>query len=687
MSRLNDIAARHLAKVIESSDDAIVSKDLNSIITSWNPGAERIFGYTAEEAIGKSIRMLIPAHLQGEEDMVLARIRAGEKVDHYETIRQRKDGTPIAISLTVSPIRDDQGTIIGASKIARDVTDRTRLEVAAREHASNTQKLSDVGAVVASTLDREAIVQRVTDTATDLTRAEFGAFFYNVRDQNTGDAYMLYALSGAPREAFSAFPHPRATAVFGPTFRGEAPVRIDDVMADTRYGKSAPFYGMPPGHLPVRSYLAVPVKGLDGHVIGGLFFGHSKVGVFDEQHERLAVGTAAWASVALENARLFAEAQEANRMKDDFLAVLSHELRTPLNAILGYSRLLRSNMLNGEQFDRAIETVERNSRWLTQIVEDVLDVSRIVSGKIRLDVQAVNLPSVIDNAVSTIQPTADAKNVRLQTLIDTGVAPVSGDPDRLQQVIWNLLSNAVKFTPSGGHVSITARRTGDMDEIIVSDSGIGIDAAFLPNVFESFRQADASTTRAHGGLGLGLSIVKQLVGLHGGEVLAQSEGKDLGATFTVRLPVRPVERRRAEDAAPIPIDSMKGRLRGRDILVVDDDADTRELLVSALEGAGGRVRAAASSSEALSLIRQRSPEAVVSDIGMPGEDGYVFMQRLTRDFGDQTPKVRIALSAFAAPHDREHALDAGFQRHVAKPVDPHVLIKVLEEMLDTARVG
>ncbi|HEX7281363.1 MAG TPA: PAS domain S-box protein, partial [Vicinamibacterales bacterium] len=389
MPHVNDITARHLAKVVESSDDAIVSKDLNSIITSWNPGAERIFGYSADEAIGQSIRMIIPAHLQSEEDMVLTRIRAGQKVDHYETIRQRKDGTLIAVSLTVSPIKDEAGNIIGASKIARDVTDRTRLEAAAREHASNTQKLSDVGAVVASTLDRESIVQKVTDTATELTRAEFGAFFYNVRDQRTGDAYMLYALSGAPRDAFASFPHPRATAVFAPTFRGEAPIRLDDVLADPRYGKSAPYYGMPPGHLPVRSYLAVPVKGLDGHVIGGLFFGHSQVGMFTEQHERLAVGTASWASVALENARLYAEAHEANRMKDDFLAVLSHELRTPLNAILGYSRLLRGGMLNGEQFDRAIETVERNSRWLTQIVEDVLDVSRIVSGKIRLDVQAV----------------------------------------------------------------------------------------------------------------------------------------------------------------------------------------------------------------------------------------------------------------------------------------------------------
>ena len=454
MRPLDDITARHLAKVVESSDDAIISKDLNSTIISWNPAAERMFGYTEQEAIGHSIRMLIPEHLQGEEDEVLAKIRAGEKVDHYETVRQHKNGSLVAISLTVSPIRDDSGTVIGASKIARDVRERTRLQSELHTHVENTEKINDVGTVVAATVDRETIVQKVTDTATELTRAEFGAFFYNVRDAKTGDAYMLYALSGALREAFAQFPHPRATAIFAPTFRGEGVVRLDDVTQDPRYGKNAPFHGMPAGHLPVRSYLAVPVKRINGSVIGGLFFGHSRPGVFTEQHERLASGIASWATVALENARLYADAQEANRVKDEFLAVLSHELRTPLNAILGYARLLRGNLLPAEQVERGIETVERNAHWLTQIVDDVLDVSRIISGKIRLDVQQVDLASVVNNAVATVQPAADAKGVRVQGLIDPSTRAVSGDPDRLQQVVWNLVSNAVKFTPKGGRVQV-----------------------------------------------------------------------------------------------------------------------------------------------------------------------------------------------------------------------------------------
>jgi PAS domain S-box-containing protein len=693
VSDVDDITARHLAKVVESSDDAIVSKDLNSTITSWNPGAQRIFGYTPEEAIGKSIRMIIPAHLQSEEDMVLARIRAGQKVDHYETLRQRKDGAMIAVSLTVSPIRDDSGNIIGASKIARDVTERTRLEAAAREHASNTQKLSDVGAVVASTLDREAIVQKVTDTATELTHAEFGAFFYNVRDQRTGDAYMLYALSGAPHEAFSSFPHPRATAVFGPTFRGEGAIRLDDVMADPRYGQSAPYYGMPPGHLPVRSYLAVPVKGLDGQVIGGLFFGHSQVGKFTEQHEQLAVGTASWASVALENARLYAEARDANQMKDDFLAVLSRELRTPLNAILGYSRLLRGGMLNGEQFERAIETVERNSRWLTQIVEDVLDVSRIVSGKIRLDVQAVDLTTVIDNAVATIQPAADAKNIRLQSLIDTRVAPVSGDPDRLQQVIWNLLSNAVKFTPKGGRVQLRVERVNSHVEIVVSDTGAGIRKDFLPYVFERFRQGDSGPTRKTGGLGLGLAIVRHIVEMHGGNVLAESAGENQGSTFTVRLPIMIVQpsaqsRKREHPIAESqqPLEKMSG-LSDVHVLAIDDEQDSLGLLRVVLESAGARVTTASSAAAALNLIEQANPDVVVADIGMPQMDGFELIKRIRELPGPVGDVPAAALTAFARSEDRTKALHHGFEMHLAKPVDPGELVASVATLVRRRRLS
>jgi PAS domain S-box-containing protein len=688
----DDITARHLAKVVESSDDAIISKDLNGIIRSWNRAAERMFGYTQAEALGRSIRMLIPDELQNEEDTVLDKIRAGEIVDHYETIRRRKDGTTVSISLTVSPIRNNEGEVVGASKIARDITERSHLLAAAQEQAAISERLGEVGAMVASTLDRDTIIQKVTDAATELTRAEFGAFFYNVRDAQSGDAYMLYTLSGVSKEAFAGFPQPRATAVFGPTFRGEGTVRLSDVTKDPRYGKSAPYFGMPAGHLPVRSYLAVPVKGVYGDVLGGLFFGHSQTGVFTNQHQQLAEGISAWASVALENSRLYVEAQEANRMKDEFLAVLSHELRTPLNAIVGYARLLRGGILSAEKASRGLETLERNASWLTQIVEDVLDVSRIVSGKIRLNVQPVELPLTVDNAVATVQPAADAKGVALQTVVDPAVGPVSGDPDRLQQVVWNLLNNAVKFTPKGGSVQVRLHRLNAHVEILVSDTGVGIRPDFLPYVFERFRQAEAGTTRKTGGLGLGLAIVRHIVEMHGGTVHASSAGEGQGATFQVRLPLMIVhpdaldarrDRPRLEAVEPL---GGLGDLHGVSVLAVDDEEDALTLLRVVLEAAGAEVTTVASSLTAVQAIEAVRPDVVVVDLGMPEMDGFELIARIRA-----SPHAHIrdvpaaALTAFARSEDRTKALRSGFEMHLAKPVDPAELVASVATLVRRAR--
>ena len=689
-----EVARRRLAAVVDSSDDAIVTKDLNGIITSWNGAAERMFGYTEPEAVGRSIRMLIPADLQSEEDTVLAKIRAGEKVDHYETTRQRKDGTRFSISLTVSPIRDAAGTVVGASKIARDITERVRLEAAAREQAAITQKLGEVGAVVASTLDREAIAQKVTDTATELTHAQFGAFFYNLSDPETGESYMLYTLSGARREDFAKFPHPRVTPVFAPTFHGLGIVRVDDITQDPRYGKVPPHFGMPPGHLPVCSYLAVPVKGVSGKVLGGLFFAHAEVGVFTEADERLAEGVAAWASVALENARLYVEAQTANRMKDEFLAVLSHELRTPLNAILGYARLLRAGILSPDKAERGLETLERNATWLTQIVEDVLDVSRIVSGRLRLDVQPVDLPFILDNAVATVQPAADAKGVRLQTTIDPRAGPVAGDPDRLQQVVWNLLSNAVKFTPRHGRVQIRLEQVNSHVEVVVSDTGIGIAPGFLPYVFERFRQADAGTTRKTGGLGLGLAIVRHIVEMHGGTVHAASAGEGQGSTFRVCLPVmivhvQPAESKREHPRSQRqePLTSL-GDLHGIRVVAVDDEEDALTLLRAVLETAGAEVTTVSSSADVLDKIAAVRPQVVILDLGMPDMDGFQLIERIR---GSANPDVRdvhaAALTAFARSEDRTRALKSGFEMHLAKPVDPGELVASVATLARRSRTA
>ncbi len=677
----DDLARRHLAKIVDSSDDAIISKDLNGIILSWNTAAERMFGYTGAEAIGQSIRMIIPDVRQSEEDFVLGEIRAGRSVRQYETIRQRKDGSLIPISLSVSPIYDDNGVVIAASKIARDITERARLLASAQEQASIAQRLTDIGIRVAASLDRAAIVQEVTDVATAVTRAEFGAFFYNVVDEQSGESYMLHTLSGASREAFQGFPQPRSTAIFAPTFHGEGIVRLDDVTQDARYGHNPPYHGMPKGHLPVRSYLAVPVKAASGDVLGGLFFGHTRVGMFTEQHEQLAAGIAAWASVALENARLYREAREADRLKDEFLAVLSHELRTPLNAILGYARLLRGGILSGDKASHGLETLERNAGVLTQIVEDVLDVSRIVAGKIRLDVQPVDLSIVVHNAVATVQPAADAKHVRVQTIIDPRIGPVSGDPDRLQQVVWNLLSNAVKFTPKQGRVQVRVERVDSHIEIVVSDTGMGIRPDFLPHVFERFRQGDAGLKRTTGGLGLGLSIVKHIVEMHGGTVHVASEGEGRGATFRVGLPLmivhddglrEPREHPRTEKRAPL---TTLGNLTGVRVLAIDDEEDALGLLRVVLETAGAEVTTTGSATDALRRIAELAPDVLVADLGMQQMDGFELIARI-RESGDAAVRdiPAVALTAFARSEDRTKALQSGFEMHLAKPVDPGELV-------------
>jgi CheY-like chemotaxis protein len=375
------------------------------------------------------------------------------------------------------------------------------------------------------------------------------------------------------------------------------------------------------------------------------------------------------------------QAREANRMKDEFLAVLSHELRTPLNAIVGYARLLRGGILSGEKAVRGLETLERNATWLTQIVEDVLDVSRIVSGKIRLDVQPVELPLIVDNAVSTIQPAADAKGVRLETIIDPRVGPVSGDPDRLQQVLWNLLSNAVKFTSRKGRVQIRLQRVNSHVEMVVSDTGAGIPEDFLPYVFDRFRQAEAGTTRRTGGLGLGLAIVRHIVEMHGGTVDAASAGVGKGSTFRVRLPLMivhpegldtPRVHPRTERMDPL---ADLADLRGIRVLAIDDEEDALSLLRLVLETAGADVTTLASPVTALEAIAAARPDVLVVDLGMPEMDGFEFIARVR---ASSDPRIRnvpaAALTAFARSEDRTKALRSGFEMHLAKPVDPGELV-------------
>ena len=392
-----------------------------------------------------------------------------------------------------------------------------------------------------------------------------------------------------------------------------------------------------------------------------------------------------------------AEAERTSHMKDEFLATLSHELRTPLNAILGWAQVLRGGAANPEDMEEGMATIERNARSQKQIIDDLLDMSAIIAGKVRMDVQRVDLAPVIAAVIATVRPAADAKGLRLQPVLDPRARPVSGDPNRLQQIFWNLLTNAIKFTPKGGRVQVLLERVNSHLEISFIDSGEGINPEFLPHVFDRFRQEDASVSRRHGGMGLGLAITKQLVELHGGTVRAKSGGSDQGATFIVALPLPAIhpeagtsdgEQDRAHPATENPLRSyLDGEfdLTGLKVLVVDDEADARALLKRVLETCGALVRTAASGEEAMAEIAANPPDLLVSDIGMPGVDGYELIRRI-RQLGPAVGKIpALALTAYARSEDRVKAIRAGFQMHVSKPVEAAELLTMVAML--TGRTG
>lgn len=633
MSETNEDQLIHAA-IVSSSDDAIIGKDLNGIITAWNRAAERVFGHTASEAVGQSIRLIVPADLQHEEDDALSRVRAGESVEHYETVRKTKTGDLVQISLTVSPIRTPDGTLIGASEIARDITQTRRLERDARHFA----------AIVESSED--AIVSKDLNSIVTSWNAAATRMFGYAADEVIGESVRLI------------IPHDRQH-------------EEDDVLRRIRAGQRIEHFETirraKDGTLVPVSLTISPIRNQGGAVIGA-----SKIA--RDISERIRADE--------ERRRLLEIARSADRLKDEFLATLSHELRTPLNAIVGYSRMLQSGMLaGGEKQTRALETVVRNAAALTQIVEDVLDVSRIVSGKLRLNVQAVELSQVVREAVETSQPAADARGIRLDVIVDPRGTLVSGDPDRLRQVLWNLCANAVKFSTRGGRVEVRLERVNSHVEITVSDNGIGIAPEFLPHLFERFSQADAGANRVHSGLGLGLAISRHLVELQGGRISAHSEGLGHGSTFRIELPVRGVAAPvggeiRVHPAAPDSTGTLRvPRLDGIRILVVDDDRDALALSREILEVTGATVTTADSGQDALDKLGKGIADVLIADLGMPRMDGFELIARI-RASGEAAIREMpaAALTAFARSEDRTRAMRSGFEMHLSKPIEPGELM-------------
>jgi len=968
----------------------VVSRDGEYLFV--NGPAAQVLGLEARQMVGRRW-----------EEIGLDPEREGEFVEERERVMDT--GVPVKRQVTfptatgertfeyvVSPLLAEEGPPLGVIVVSRDITERTRAERELRSRAARQEEqnqmlrtLLDVSEVLSAERELEKLLQAVTDAATMLAGAEFGAFFYNVADDK-GESYMLWTISGVPRSAFSQFPMPRNTQIFAPTFAGAAIVRSDDIRADPRYGKNDPYFGMPAGHLPVVSYLAVPVISRSGEVIGGLFFGHSQPARFQEDVERLVAGVAAQAAIAIDNVRLleqtrqaaaklsaeeeryrtlvtatsqmvwsadetgttrggneawreltgqsasdyrpegwlevlhpadreqavetwrsavagghefqteyrlrtvdgayrwlavrgvpvrnadgsirewigtatdiderkrldesasfladasvlltasldpdtilvrltelavprladwcaidvaqengphrrlviihpdrekaamitevdrdyrvppevdpvvqvmasgkaqlmkqlapgfedtyarderhrqiivalgltswvivpiiaggrvygaltlvhaesgrrfserdlpfiedlasrvgvavhnamlYVEAQAANRAKDEFLATLSHELRTPMTAIVGWARMLEMSDLDPPLVQEAIQAIARGARAQAQLIDDLLDVSRITLGKLHLNLEDVDVDDIVAAAVDAVRATANVKGIALDLRLDPRRPRAAGDANRLQQVIWNLLNNAVKFTPAGGRVQVTVERVDGTVQIRVADSGEGISPEFLPLIFDRFRQADSTTTRRFGGLGLGLSIVRQITELHGGTVEAASSGRGHGATFTVTLPLSRVaavlEGKAAEEQFDLP------QLRGVDVLVVDDDAQARRFITTALARAGASVREADSVDGALAALRSRIPHVLVTDIAMPSRDGFALLEDIRNILHvDEARLPAIAITAFGGTQDRVRILGAGFQRYILKPVDPIELASIVASVL------
>jgi PAS domain S-box-containing protein len=619
-----------LRAILEASDDSIVATDLHSIVTSWNRGAESLYGYTDAEMIGQSILRIFPEDCPEEEGEIVRRIAAGEHIREENTVRRRRDGVFVPVALTVWPLENEAHEIVGTVRIAHDITARERAERGTRHLA----------AIVESSAD--AIVSKDLNGIVTSWNVAAERMFGYTSDEMVGRSIRTIIPDDRQGEEENVLAHIR---------RGERVEHFETI----RRRKDGSL-------LPV-SLTVSPVRDRNGIVVGA---------------SKIARDISLLKEVEAERSRLLRLAEENATLKDEFLATLSHELRTPLNAILGYVRMLRSGMLAMDRRDKAIEIIERNATALTQIVEDVLDISRIVTGKMRLNVSKMNLVDVVQHAVDAVLPAAEAKGIRIHRAFDGDAVPILGDPDRLQQVIWNLMSNAVKFTPRGGHIDVRLERDHAHAEIVIRDSGMGISPSFLPFIFERFRQADAGPTRERGGLGLGLGIARQLVEMHGGSIRAESEGNGQGATFIVELPLG-IEQQQPDGDQPRAAAERRlaevPDLTEVRVLVVDDDHDALSLLAEVLEATGATVLVASSAPEALEQLARTHADVLVADIAMPKMDGFELITRVR-----QNPDTAIsslpaaALTAYARSEDRARALSSGFQMHLAKPIDPRELM-------------
>ncbi len=618
-------ARLHLAAIVESSDDAIISKDLAGRIISWNKGAERLYGYTAQEIVGQPLSILVPPDHPDELPGIMERIKRGERIQHFETVRLHKDGRRVDVSLTISPVKNAEGKIIGASKIARDITVRKR-------HEATLRFLAEASKLLAELLDTSSTLQKLAGLA--------------VPQFADGCAVDLLEADGSLRQVAAA-PVERKV---GQTFLSASRL--------------------------TPQVLSVPLTAR-GRVIGALTFGTAKSGrLFGPDDLRLAEDLAQRASIAIENARLYAELKEADRQKNEWIAMLAHELRNPLAPIRNALYIMKMPGANAESIEQARQVTERQVQHLVRLVDDLLDVSRIIRGRIELRKEPIDLASVVARGAETTQPLIDAQGQQLIVSVPPEPLRLEGDPTRLAQVVSNLVHNAGKFSGRSARIWLTAERQGAEAVLRVRDEGAGIAGHLLPHIFDLFTQGNRSLERSEGGLGIGLTVVRKLVEMHGGTVTAHSEGPGKGSEFVVRLPGI-LEALRPRPARPVRT-RLRQRLPAGSWWSMTMWTPPRVWPCSCAV-LGHEVRLTHTGPEALQTADQFQPEVVVLDIGLPGMNGYEVARRLRQD-----PRFRktllIAVTGYGQQEDRLRSLEAGFDQHLVKPVDPDAFQQVLANL-------
>jgi PAS domain S-box-containing protein len=658
------------AAIVASSDDAIISKTLDGVIRSWNAGAERLFGHTAAEAVGQPISLIIPASKLAEEAQILSRLGRGERIDHFETVRLAKDGHEVNISLTVSPVRDAVGRVLGASKVARDISSRKRVELELVRQDAQLRLLWETAAVLLTSEKPDAMLRGVFNKIAPYLRLD--AYLNYVVDE-TGEGLRLESSAGI-REAEAAALQRLAPGqnVCGSVASERRPITASHIQrsADESLAWAR--------RLGFRAYAGNPLIA-DGRLLGTLAFATRAKDEFDPDEIEFLETMCRYVTAAYERMHLIRQLRETDNKKDEFLATLAHELRNPLAPIRNALEIMRVDGHQSSAVEQAArQMIERQLEQMVRLIDDLLDVSRITRGRLELRKERVELAHVVRSAVDTSRPLVDAARHELTVELPHEPIYLDADPVRLAQVIANLLNNAARYTEPGGNIWLTARDDGGEIEIVVRDTGVGIPADALPWIFDMFAQVDESLERSQSGLGIGLTLVKRLVEMHGGTVVARSEGTGRGAEFTVRLPRASASAVAETHVAQLEIGPPPPHSVVHRVLVADDNRDAAESMGMLLRLMGNEVRTVHDGIKAVEEAATFHPDVILLDIGMPRLNGYD-AARLIREQGWSNGTMIVALTGWGQEEDKRRATEAGFDRHFTKPLDPAELQKLINE--------